>query len=151
MFRNALIALAGILVGALIVTLTLAGHATASASPAPDVTSPVTSAVAMPTAAPTEVRVGDPYTIADTLTDSPAGQAMITTVRPKLRFYNEGGSDRDLVALGVTICQAFDRGQPFTQLMTFGPSSGFTQSETASMIGAAVGALCPEHLGELHL
>lgn len=52
------------------------------------------------------------------------------------------------IAAGRAVCDAFDDGLDATAFgVSFADASGLTLGQTGSLMGAAVGAFCPEHRG----
>lgn len=65
-------------------------------------------------------------------------------------LYSEGdtfrGLDtRTLVDLGHSICGALDKGYSVSDIGALALSSGITSEEAASLVAAAIVAMCPEH------
>lgn len=50
-----------------------------------------------------------------------------------------------IISLGSEICNAFDNGMSFREMVMAGMGSEFTASEQGAMIGASIGAYCPEY------
>lgn len=50
-----------------------------------------------------------------------------------------------IINLGSEICNAFDNGMSFREMVMAGMGSEFTASEQGAMIGASIGAYCPEY------
>ena len=68
--------------------------------------------------------------------------------------YVDNGSDRQLVELGHTVCQALDEGNSVEEIIYYlAANSSNDDPEFArfegQVIGAAVGALCPEYSGQV--
>lgn len=156
MLKAVIAALVGVVIGALIVGLSFLGTAPAAAG---QLASPSANDIAVATA-PVEpapvygvgsVSYGDPATVAAGLLNDTRGQALISVVRGSLTPAHQGATDLQIVTLGVTVCQAFDRGVEFPALVALGPQNGFSTTEAARMIGASVGALCTEHRAALHM
>jgi PBP1b-binding outer membrane lipoprotein LpoB len=55
--------------------------------------------------------------------------------------------DADIVELGHTICEAFDSGMSFEDILATGDAADWTAM--SQVIGASIAAYCPEHSVEL--
>lgn len=53
--------------------------------------------------------------------------------------------DQDIVNLGNNVCYAFDAGMSFGDVAVTLLDSGFNPDNAGKIIGASVGAFCPEH------
>ena len=62
-------------------------------------------------------------------------------------FPNLQGSDEDVIAVGHSICGAFDSGRPIDKIADdiVETSGGFNYYDAGFIIGASVPAFCPEH------
>ena len=49
------------------------------------------------------------------------------------------------VELGYTICQALSNGRSLLEIGQTGVNSGFTPEQAGKLVGASIGALCPEY------
>ena len=57
--------------------------------------------------------------------------------------------DQDIVNLGNNVCYAFDAGMSFNDVAVTLIDSGFNAGNAGRIIGASVGAFCPEHNGAI--
>lgn len=156
MVRTALYSLAALVIGALLATIAFSGHSSAATRPG-QLASPSANDIAVATAphnavepapdyAGTSVSYGDPATVASSLLSDPRGVAMIEVSRSGLTPAHQAATDLQIVTLGVTVCQAFDRNVSFTTLVNIGQQNGYSPGEASTMIGAAVGSMCREHV-----
>lgn len=60
-----------------------------------------------------------------------------------------GMPDRELIALGHSYCEFFDRGGDLTGLDELVESSGLTEETAGFIVGSAMVSFCPEHDGIL--
>lgn len=55
------------------------------------------------------------------------------------------GTDKQVVRLGHTVCQALDRGATFSLLLNDALKSGLSPYDGGFVIGASVAAFCPQY------
>ena len=58
---------------------------------------------------------------------------------------NLEGTDDEFVTLGETICESFDLGADFMDVVSIMTEDGISNYDAGFMIGASVGAYCDEH------
>lgn len=150
--RNVIIVFAAVIVGAVLVLVGSAiGSSPASAAAPTSYSTPAPVATPEPAPAPvaptTSGLVGDSDGLALGLIHSPQASQLVSTVRSQLRYWSYGGTDLSYVSLGVSICQALDRGASYSQLLTTGPPAGFTSDETIAIVNSSINVLCPIYAG----
>lgn len=126
-------------------------HTSATAPSSYSTSTPTQVAAPEPAPAPvvptTSGLVGDSGGLALGLIHSPQASQLISTIRPQLRYWSYGGTDLQYVSLGVSVCQALDRGASYNQLLSTGAPAGFTFSETTAIVNSSIDALCPVYAG----
>ncbi len=91
----------------------------------------------------------DPAAVAAGLVNTPAGIIYVTALRPALTPAHQGDA-LSMVTTGVAICQGFDAGLTLQMVGGIAMSNGFSPAEAGAIMGAAVGAFCPQHEAQLH-
>lgn len=99
-------------------------------------------------------------TYAPSQTEAPAAPQLtdedlyLQTLHSTGNSYVNNGTDAQLVQLGHTVCQALDEGNSVTDIVTYlvlnsnNDDPEFARFE-GQVIGAAVGAFCPEYSGQI--
>lgn len=79
--------------------------------------------------------------------ESISGQAFVAALQSE--YPGEFGlvPDKELVSMGQSVCSAFDGGMSFAEAVEIGVSSGYSYPVSGYIIGASIGAMCPEHEG----
>ena len=123
-------------------TAAFAAAITAVALSACSKDSPESTPTVTVTSAPQETVPGGPPP--PPMSSDSEEEIFIDVVRGEIDYL--GGSDQDLINLGYEICESFDYGESFSDVtIVIMDNAGVAPYDAGFIIGASVGAFCPEH------